>query len=430
MLFRLATSAIVVGVVALPTLGGGLCDWQELALNPQPAAIERQTIAYHEPSERVVLINGLSAANNNTWIFDGAAWMELAIAGPSVRFSSQMVYDSVREECVLFGGTSGSSSLGDTWIWNGVSWTERVIAGPSPRNRHGMAFDSVRGEIVLFGGSTANGANNETWTWDGAAWTQRFPATSPPARFGHAMTFDENLGVAIVFGGSAPGVLGDCWLWNGVNWSQYAAPAQPPGRIGGVMTYLPQQRATLLFGGQVPSLNDVWRFENGTWSEVTLSGGPRIGQNLPMAYDTSRGKLVLCGRNDALAQRTYLIDLLPLDATTTPLSQVKQAGDSASLEVQFAPTNPPIAFQWSRNGVALADGPDVSGATGAQLMLTNLTTADTGVYTVRVLGQCDDYEYTAVLTVLCPGDSNGDGIVNFADLNLTVSNFNMACPAP
>jgi hypothetical protein len=30
----------------------------------------------------------------------------------------------------------------------------------------------------------------------------------------------------------------------------------------------------------------------------------------------------------------------------------------------------------------------------------------------------------------CRGDVNGDGIVDFADLNLVLSNFGMTCPVP
>ncbi len=37
---------------------------------------------------------------------------------------------------------------------------------------------------------------------------------------------------------------------------------------------------------------------------------------------------------------------------------------------------------------------------------------------------------SVVLPTPCPGDANGDGLVNFADLNITVSNFNTTCPTP
>ncbi len=54
----------------------------------------------------------------------------------------------------------------DTWEWNGAAWTQRVIPGPSPRSSHGMVYDAIRDETVLFGGQGIGGgldSNGETW---------------------------------------------------------------------------------------------------------------------------------------------------------------------------------------------------------------------------------------------------------------------------
>ena len=39
-----------------------------------------------------------------------------------------MAFDSARKVTVLFGGGSYN---GDTWEWNGSAWTQRVVSGPS-----------------------------------------------------------------------------------------------------------------------------------------------------------------------------------------------------------------------------------------------------------------------------------------------------------
>jgi hypothetical protein len=73
-----------------------------------------------------------------------------------------MAYDSARGVIVLFGGLNSSGYNGETWEWNGTAWTQRIVRGPSPREGHAMAYDAARRVTVLFGGR--DGAyNGETW---------------------------------------------------------------------------------------------------------------------------------------------------------------------------------------------------------------------------------------------------------------------------
>ena len=79
-----------------------------------------------------------------------------------------MAYDPQRKADRLFGGTSGTSLLGDTWEWDGEDWTEVANDGPTRRSQHSLVYDSSRHLILLFGGSAVGSpAANDTWTWDG-----------------------------------------------------------------------------------------------------------------------------------------------------------------------------------------------------------------------------------------------------------------------
>jgi hypothetical protein len=94
---------------------------------------------------------------------------------------------SLGHTVVLFGGgVNGSSDLGDTWIWNGAAWTQMSVVGPSPRAWAVMA--PLGGRLVLFGGvDDATGTVlGDTWTWDGTKWTQ-LDVPGPPPRFAAAM---------------------------------------------------------------------------------------------------------------------------------------------------------------------------------------------------------------------------------------------------
>ena len=107
-----------------------------------------------------------------------------------------MAFDSARGVVVLFGGWTGAAN-GETWEWNGSAWTQRLVSGPTPRANPAMAYDSARHVTVLFGGSDGSGPftgfSAETWEWNGVAWTQR-TVTGPSARADHTMTYDSARG--------------------------------------------------------------------------------------------------------------------------------------------------------------------------------------------------------------------------------------------
>lgn len=409
---------------------GGDCVWQEFDLMPRPATNARAAGAFHPPTQRFVLFGGQAAPNNHTWLFDGEGWTELAIPGPPNRQFGHMVYDSARQNVVLYGGVS----LGDTWTWDGATWTERLVPGPAARVRAGIAFDAARGEVVLFGGAVSGVGNvNETWVWNGAAWTQRFPATSPPVRQGAAMAYDAKLGRVVLYGGvvTGVGIQSDTWLWDGENWAQLITPTNAGLQFNHVMSYDPDQETTLLIGSNDLTNVTMWRFEHGNWSQHPVTVPSSIlSSPMPVMYNTVSGYHLQFAQNSSSLLRTFVLDLRPVLAAAGPLSQVKQSGDAVQFEFTWGAGEKPTGFQWEHNGVALVDGPTVSGATGPTLTITDLAPSDTGVYSVRVWGPCDERVFTAVLTVLCPGDANGDGMSNFADLNLTVSNFNTSCPQP
>ncbi len=52
---------------------------------------------------------------NDTWLFDGAEWHELALgSSPAPRFGHAFFYDPGREAYILFGGY-GEGYLNGTW---------------------------------------------------------------------------------------------------------------------------------------------------------------------------------------------------------------------------------------------------------------------------------------------------------------------------
>ena len=197
-------------------------------------------------------------------------WVQKQDVGPQLRFGQAMAFDAARGRVVLFGGSTGSSFLGDTWEWDGAHWTEVADTGPDARSGHAMAFDAARGRIVLFGGISEGAFLNDTWEWDGTDWTQ-VADTGPSSRAGHAMAFDSGRGVTVLFGGNgSAGLLSDTWEWNGTDWAQ-TEDVGPPARQGHTMAFDPGAARTLLFGGAGTNgagLGDTWSWNGTSWTQL------------------------------------------------------------------------------------------------------------------------------------------------------------------
>jgi hypothetical protein len=162
-------------------------------------------MSYDSARHVTVLFGGFTGGPiGDTWEWDGVAWTQRAVSGPSSRGEMAMAYDAARGVTVLFGGSIFSDGvpvpIGETWEWNGTSWSQRQVVGPSPRRMARMSFDAARGVTVLFGGQLMDGTDSaESWEWNGTTWTQ-LQVDGPSPRSGHVMTYDLARGVTVLFG--------------------------------------------------------------------------------------------------------------------------------------------------------------------------------------------------------------------------------------
>lgn len=182
------------------------------ANNPQGRAFH--AMAYDSHRKRIVLQGGMQGWTGtdadyspSTWEWDGSNWIYLTGGGPGMRSRHSMVYDSARQEIVLFGGCKGSSvEFDDTWIWDGITWQQKNPAtNPDTKVEHAMAYDSIRQRVVMQGGSDkwddGYWEDDQTWEWNGVNWTS-VSSGGPERRAGHAMAFDSSRGVSVCFGGT------------------------------------------------------------------------------------------------------------------------------------------------------------------------------------------------------------------------------------
>ena len=146
------------------------------------------------------------------WDTNTKVWTNVTPAGtkPIARRGARMVYDSINNRVVMFGGNNHTTyfpnptmGAGDydpaTWIWNTTArtWTPVTMTHSSPTGRylggrtfHGMVYNSVRNRIWIYGGVgveaplTAGLDLGDVWELNPATnqWVDLSPARKPPGQ--------------------------------------------------------------------------------------------------------------------------------------------------------------------------------------------------------------------------------------------------------
>lgn len=196
---------------------------------------------------------------------------ESPATAPPRSASYEMVFDSTRDQVVMWGGTSGDH----VWTWDGSTWTSTQTSGsPSMRRRHSMAYDPILDEIVLFGGF-AEDTESDTWILKNDRWSEADPRIYPPNRQGAAMAFDPNRQQVVMFGGvdfdgETSTYLNDMWAWDGKDWTKLRSDTVPSPRAVAAFAHDPSRDALVLFGGSAGDAglyNDTWRWNGTTWTQ-------------------------------------------------------------------------------------------------------------------------------------------------------------------
>lgn len=106
------------------------------------------------------------------------------------------------------------------------------------------------------------------------------------------------------------------------------------------------------------------------------------------------------------------------EISTSPADQMTCAGQSVLFEV-MATGQPPLSFQWRRNGDSLEDVGGISGSQSATLQISVTTPDDSGSYDCLVSNLCGSTpSRPAELSVFLSGsgDPNDDGLVDGLDV--------------
>ena len=296
------------GVLALTDAGAFV--WNDVAWNavPAPASyLPGRALAFDATRQRLVAFGGGSggAVSAATIEWDGVQWTTAApAASPPARTGASLLWDPVRQQCVLFGGRGASGAViddirgfdGTTWI----DWSQPTVRPPALTEP--CAADIAAGTFV-FGGKDTNGnATNQTWRWDGTQWANvTGSGPSPSPRFGAAMTaLDPN--TILLFGGRTQNgtVFSDTWRYTATGgWTTVAQPFPVAARYDASICSDGAGRAWLYGGNNgFGAIGSLSRFDSaGFWIPISGLG---FFNNLPrekggLVYDRRTAKLVSFG---------------------------------------------------------------------------------------------------------------------------------------
>lgn len=284
--------------------------WTEVQPPNSPPCRSWAAMVFDSLRDRIVLFGGYDGQSfGDTWAFDGQEWSLATIPNsPSPRHDHKMVYDAARGVAVLFGAGYSSDHNGGTWELSGDTWTQVTESGPLGRAHHGMAYDASRSVVVLFGGIHQVGDSTilgDTWEFDGTQWIEVATSNAPEPRHSHAMAYDASSGRVVLTGGALDQEHIDTWEYDGVDWVEASPDTPPPGRHDHAMTYHAGLQRLILFGGRptaaehYPALADTWEYMAGQWEETTPAISPLPRRGAAAAYDVNHDWLVLFGGQDA-----------------------------------------------------------------------------------------------------------------------------------
>jgi hypothetical protein len=199
----------------------------------------------------------------------------------------------------------------------------------------------------------------------------------PPARGWHTLAYDSARNRTVLFGGQTlQGLLGlfaDTWEFNGAYWQAVATTTSPTARFGHAVAYDSSRGRLVLFGGQtaVGIGGDTWEYDGTNWSRILPAASPPARTRHALAYDSVRGRTVLFGGSDNSNVR--LSDTWEYDGTTWNLVPSAVAPPYADHAMAYDSARGRVVLfgGWSLQGLA-ADTLEYDG-TGWTHIITTLS---------------------------------------------------------
>ena len=303
-------------------------SWDNLFADTEPVSAWAHAAVRDPVRSRMIVFGGVASngyATNAVWalaLTGTPGWSRIMPSGtpPTPRIGHSAIYDPIRDRVLVYGGHSysaGPTIFDQVWaldLSGTPSWSQLTIAGthPSARYEHSAIYDPVRDQMIVFGGSDDS---NDVWSLSLSgtpAWSQLAPAgTAPAGRHGHSAVYHAAQDRMIVFGGatdlSTPVPMSDTWeldLAGGGTWTEISTSSTPPARFEHTAIVDVVGNRMLIHSGTAayeinPAFVDVWAFDLGAspgWSQLSLGPVfPRARTGHGAIYDAPGNRMMMFG---------------------------------------------------------------------------------------------------------------------------------------
>lgn len=111
------------------------------------------------------------------------------------------------------------------------------------------------------------------------------------------MAFDPIRGRTVLFSGGdldGPPAVQETWEWDGSTWRNVQPlPPRPPARLHSMMAFDPSRGKVVLFGGATDTqgttvFDDTWTWDGTTWVPISTGARPTPRWGSAMAFDAAR----------------------------------------------------------------------------------------------------------------------------------------------
>ncbi len=282
-------------------------DWTALNTPNSPPARVLPGAAFDPLRDRVVLVGGTQTSADgkkltpihDTWEFDGTTWKQISSEGPDLN-KPLLTYDAARNQVILLAMDAKSATQMYSYDAAAGKWNQVTPATLPPCVNEGMMTYQGSNQTVLYtGGVCANAVGgDETYEWDGTTWNKITLTASAIRLFGAAISYDDSRQLVTMFGGSPVAGLpvADTWVYASKSWQTVFDPTRPGPRSLFTFTTDPVNNSIWMFGGvdEGTVFSDFWQYQNGEWSQITVTENAPAGCVTPTAaFDSDRNKLVV-----------------------------------------------------------------------------------------------------------------------------------------
>ncbi len=378
------------------------------------------------------------ATVNSIAKWDGSAWSPLG-AGIAGAVYALAVYDDdgvgPHRPALYAAGAitaAGGQPANNLARWDGQAWAPQGTGMTGGIVFALAVFDDGLGSGPFlyaagsFTMSSLSGAPRGIARWNGSAWSAVGTGIgSGSSRINALAVYNPGSGVSLYAAGSFGTIGGvsanNIARWNGSTWSSLGNGLNTSlNGINALAVFNAGTGSALYAAGLITSPGvGIARWNGSAWS--TLGSGVLYQPfALAAAYGEAAGPALYVGgdlntagghTSFGLAKWTAQSPRITLD----PAPRTARTGDLVRFSAAGAGTVP-LVYQWRRDGVALADGPHISGSGTPSLTVYSVTLADAGDYDAVVSNTCGSVtSQPARLTVLCPADWNRSGSVDSQD---------------